>query len=314
VPLTGSAAGTYTVIWTVVAADTHPSRGEFTFNVGHPSPVRAPGLGTGDVGQVPPIGLAMQALSRWLHFAGFALSFGVAIYSLFLARDPPHLLGRSQPGEGRPLLLAGAGVALLLAAEPLALLAQTISLDPSHAFDGDALTSALTSPFGHVLGLRVGAALLFWAVLGGLKQAPWLRWSVPALAVALSLVDAMTAHAVPALPQPMGLALNAVHIFAMVTWVGGLAAFALAPAAMFGRVAAWSAAMLILSGAALALLHFGQWQELMTTAYGQSLIVKIPLVASALLLARLGRRRWELVTLAAVLGVSAVLLSLPQPR
>ena len=321
VALTGSAAGTYTVIWTVVAADTHPSRGEFTFNVGHPSPVRAPGLGTGDVGQVPPIGLALQALSRWLHFAGFAVSFGVAIYSLFLARDPPHLLGRSLPGraasrsrEGRPLRLAGAGVALLLAAEPLALLAQTTSLDPSRAFDGDALTSALTSPFGHVLGLRLAAALLLWAVLGGLKQAPWLRWSVPALAVALSLVDATTAHAVPALPQPMGLAMNAVHIFAMVTWVGGLAAFALAPAAMFGRVAAWSAGLLLLSGAALALLHFGQWHELMTTAYGQSLLVKIPLVGSALLLARLGRRRWELVTLAAVLGVSAILVSLPQPR
>jgi putative copper export protein len=210
--------------------------------------------------------------------------------------------------------LAGAGVALLLAAEPLALLAQTTSLDPSRAFDGDALTSALTSPFGHVLGLRLAAALLLWAVLGGLKQAPWLRWSVPALAVALSLVDATTAHAVPALPQPMGLAMNAVHIFAMVTWVGGLAAFALAPAAMFGRVAAWSAGLLLLSGAALALLHFGQWQELMTTAYGQSLLVKIPLVGSALLLARLGRRRWELVTLAAVLGVSAILVSLPQPR
>jgi copper transport protein len=303
VALASRGLGTYAVIWTVVAADTHPSRGELTFNVGHPSPVRAPGLGTGDLGLVSPIGLAMQALGRWLHFAGFALGFGVAIYSLFVARV-----------DGPPLRLAGAGVTLLLAAEPLALLAQTASFDPSQAFDGDALTGALASPFGRVLGLRLAAALLLWAVLGGLKQAPWLRWSIPALAVALSIVDATAAHATPALSQPLGLALNAVHILAMSTWIGGLAAFALAPSAVFERVAAWSVGLLLLSGAALALLHFGQWQDLMTTAYGQSLIVKIPLVASALYLARLGRRRWELVALAAVLGVAATLVSLPPPR
>ena len=40
-------------------------------------------------------------------------------------------------------------------------------------------------------------------------------------------------------------------------WIGGLAAFARSPAERFGRLAAWSAGLLILSGAALALLHFG---------------------------------------------------------
>ncbi|MEA2656922.1 MAG: copper transport protein, partial [Chloroflexota bacterium] len=167
VALTGEAAGTYAVIWTVIAADTHPSRGEFTFNVGHASPVRAPGLDAGDLGLVSPIGLALQALSRWLHFGGYALGFGAAIYCLFIAHD------------SRPFRLAGAGVALLLVAEPLALLAQTASLDPAHTFDGEALTSALASPFGRVLGLRLAAALVLWAVLGALRQAPWLRWSVP---------------------------------------------------------------------------------------------------------------------------------------
>jgi copper transport protein len=251
---------------------------------------------------VSAIGLALQALGRWLHFAGYALGFGASIYCLFIARDL------------RPLRLAGAGVALMLLAEPLALLAQTASLDPAQTFDGDALTSALASPFGRVLALRLAAALLLWAVLGALRQAPWLRWSVPGLGLALAVVDATAAHAVPAVPQPLGLLLNALHVYAMGTWVGGLAGFALAPAPSFGRVAAWSAALLLLSGVALALLHFGQWQELMTTAYGQALIVKIPLVAAALYLARLGRRRWEVVTLSVVVSVAAVLVSLPPPR
>ena len=302
VGLTGALEGTYAVVWTVIASDTHPSRGEFTFSVGHTSPVRAPGLGGGDVGLVSPVGLVLQALGRWLHFAGFALAFGSATYALFLAK------------EGRPLRLAGVGIALLLVAEPLALFAQTASLDPTQTFDGDALTSALASSFGRVLGLRLAAALLLWGLLGAFRQAPWVRWAIPGLGVALAFVDATAAHAIPSVPQPLGLALNALHVAAMGTWLGGLAAFALAPAGGFGRVAAWSAGLLVVSGAALALLHFASPLELMTTAYGASLLVKLPLVAVALLLAWRARRRWELVALVCVVAAASVLTSLPPPR
>jgi copper transport protein len=294
--------GTYAVIWTVIAADTHPSRGELTFSVGHASAVVAPGLGTEDVGLVSPIGLVLQAIGRWLHFLGFALAFGAATYALFWARDP------------RPLRLAGAGVGLLVVGELVSVLAQTASFDPAHAFDGDALTGVLASPFGRVLGLRLAVALLVWSVMGALRQAPWLRWAIPSLGLALALVDATAAHATPALPVPLGLALNALHVFAMAMWVGGLAAFLVAPSDGFGRVAAWSAGLLVLSGAALALLHFDQWRELMTTSYGESLLIKLPLVAIALFLARLGRRRLELAALVTVLAIASVLVSLPPPR
>jgi copper transport protein len=302
VRVTGSLAGTYAVVWTVVAADTHPSRGEFTFSVGHTSPVRAPGFGGGDVGLVSPLGLVLQALGRWMHFAGYALGFGVATYALFVARDQ------------RPLRLAGAGIALLLVAEPLALFAQTASFDPSQTFDGDALTSALASPFGRVLGLRLGGALLLWAVLGALRQAAWLRWAIPGLGIALALVDATAAHATPALPQPLGLLLNALHVATMGLWLGGVAAFALAPAGGFGRVAGWSLGLLVVSGAALAILHFNSPLELMTTPYGGALAIKLPLVAIALFFAWRARRRWELATLLVVIAAASVVVSLPPPR
>src|SRR4029077_20325237 len=55
VQLAGASDGTYAVIWTVVAADTHPSRGEFTFSVGHTSPVKAPGFGGGNIGLATPL-------------------------------------------------------------------------------------------------------------------------------------------------------------------------------------------------------------------------------------------------------------------
>jgi len=302
VELTTGGDGTYAVIWTVFASDTHPSRGEFAFSVGHASPVRAPGIGGGDVGLVSAIGLFLQALGRWLHFGGFALGFGAATYALFVTRDP------------RPLRLASFGVALLLVAEPLALLAQTASIDPAQTFDGDALTSALASSFGQVLGLQVAAALLLWAVLGALRQAPWLRWSIPTLGVALALVDATAAHATPALPQPLGLTLSALHVSAMGLWLGGLAAFMVAPTGRFGRVAGWSAGLLIASGAVLALLHFANPLQTMTTAYGGVLMVKLLVVAPALYVAWRARRRWELAALAVVLAPAAVLVSLPPPR
>jgi copper transport protein len=302
VPLAAGTEGTYAVVWTVIAADTHPSRGLLTFSVGHASPVRAPGLGGGDVGLVSPIGFVLQALGRFFHFAGFALGFGAATYALFVARDP------------RPLRLAGAGVLLLAVAEPLALLAQTASLNPAQTFDGDALTSALASPFGRVLGLRVAAALLLWAVLGALRQAPWLRWAIAGIGLVLALVDATAAHATPFLPQPWGLVLNAIHVSAMGLWLGGLAAFATAPVRGFRRLALWSAGLLLASGAALAFLHFGNPLETMTTAYGAALMLKLPLVAVALLLAWRARRRWELAALMAVVAAASILVSLPPPR
>jgi putative copper export protein len=72
--------------------------------------------------------------------------------------------------------------------------------------------------------------------------------------------------------------------------------------------------LLVLSGVALAFLHFGQWRDLMSTAYGQGVIVKVPLVAVALYMARLGRGRWELAALAGVLAAAAIIVSLPPPR
>ena len=116
------------------------------------------------------------------------------------------------------------------------------------------------------------------------------------------------------MPQLVGLALNAIHVSAMGVWVGGLAAFALAPAGGFRRVAALSAGLLVVSGAALALLHFAHPLELVSTVYGASLLVKVPLVAAALFLAWRARRRWELAALIGVLAVAAVLVSLPPPR
>jgi putative copper export protein len=72
--------------------------------------------------------------------------------------------------------------------------------------------------------------------------------------------------------------------------------------------------VLVVSGAALALLHFAQPLDLVTTAYGGTLLFKLPLVGLAIGVAWRARRRSELVALMAVLAAAALLVSLPPPR
>jgi putative copper export protein len=100
----------------------------------------------------------------------------------------------------------------------------------------------------------------------------------------------------------------------MGVWVGGLAAFVVVPAGGFGRIAGWSAGLLVASGAALAILHLANPLQTMSTVYGGVLMVKVVVVAVALWLAWRGRRRWELGALACVVLAAAVLVSLPPPR
>ena len=75
-----------------------------------------------------------------------------------------------------------------------------------------------------------------------------------------------------------------------------------------------SLGLLVVSGAALALLHFTSPVEMLTTAYGVSLAIKLPPVAIALFFAWRARHRWELATLLAVIAAASVVVSLPPPR
>ena len=121
--------------------------------------------------------------------------------------------------------------------------------------------------------------------------------------------------ALPGLPTlPLGLLLSALHVATMGMWLGGVAGFVVAPAGGFGRVADWSLGLLVVSGAALALLHFSSPLELLTTPYGVALLVKVPLVAVALFFAWRARHRWELATLLVVIAAASVVVSLPPPR
>ncbi len=284
--------GTYVVSWQVIAADTHPSRGAFSFVVGRPSANPYSGLlSTGEIGTSTPLGLALQAIARWVHFAGFALVFGVAGYRVVARRD----------GFNR---FVGAGVALLIAAEPLALIAQLASL----SFDGDTALAVLGSSFGRLLALRLGAALLAWTLIATGRS-----WPLLAMGGVVAVLDGLSAHAIQGLPGA-GQLLVAVHVAAMGLWVGGLAAFVHAPDPRFARYAMATFGAAVVTGLLLAFAHTASFAALTATEYGWALLIKIAIVGAVMVTALLRRGRLELGVGIAAIAVAALLAALPPSR
>jgi copper transport protein len=306
--------GTYRVEWRVVARDTHPSRGAYTFSLGHPSEQSAGALAGGELGAVAPLGLFLQTLARWLHFLGFALAFGGIAFRLLLLPDA------EVPDRLRRLWYAG--LALLIVAEPIALVGQAASLG---SLDSQSLADLLASAFGRVLALRLGVALFLWGALGALPEVRGRgAWSLLGLGVGMALVDGLAGHTVRGFPDLVAYLLTAVHEGAMALWVGGF--FALLSVenrrpllTRFGRLAALSVAVLVLSGALLALLHLRAPADLLFSPYGFTLAVKLLAVGVALGGAWFGLRSArtgtpEVVALGGVLALAALLASLPPPR
>lgn len=314
VPVEAVEQGTYLVEWRVVAQDTHPSRGTYSFSVGRTGPTPA-GLATGaDLGSVAPFGLLLQALGRWLHFLGFALAFGTLAFQLLVVRE-------AEPAP-RVRRLVGAGIVLLVLAEPVALAGQAASLG---SLDPASMADVLGSAFGRVLALRLAAPLLLWGMLGALRQVGWRgAWTVLVLGGALAVVDGLGGHAIRGLPAPAAYLLTAVHVGSMAAWVGGFAGLMASAGrrrllAGFGRFAAAAAGLLVASGGALALVHLRSPDDLASSAYGLTLAIKVLAVAVTLAAAWWGLRRGrsgrpEALALAGVVALASLLASLPPPR
>lgn len=332
VPIDATETGTYLVTWQVISGDTHPARGRFAFSVGAPS-VRA-AAPDAEIGAVSAQGLQAQVIARWLHFAGYALGFGTLAFGVLVLR--PLRLAPDARAERQIGRLMTMGIAALALAEPFALLAQTGSFGADEVFDPVVLGDALASNFGRVLAQRLGAAVLLWVLVGVIRGgAPRAMWLALALGVALAGIDGEASHAISAHPVWLGLGANTVHIVAMGIWVGGLVAlvalwgspgFAAHHDALmqrFGRVVFGAFGALVVSGTIMAAQHLARPADLLTTAYGRTLAVKLCVLLAVVLLARVGLRArtggqarpqpTEAALLLGVLVLAAALVSLPPP-
>jgi copper transport protein len=280
--------GDYTVRWHVLSADGHVVSGVWTFGVR----VRAlpPTQAFGASGPT-----RLEHVVRWLYFLSFALLIGSLGFRLICLRGlelPPRL-------ERRLYLLAAVGVIGSINVGILAFCLRcedVLQLPFVKYFYGDLTPIAQGTRFGiafiwMTLGFAFVSALVYLAWL--LEQTALL---VPAFALSLGLLSGLSVSGHdgvdPGSSWTTELA-DWVHITAASLWIGGLCALAIAlwPTApnlrrevfvRFSRLATVLVALVLAAGTYLALVRVPHLHDLWTTGYGEVLLVKISLVATAL--------------------------------
>lgn len=306
----GLPEGTATVAWSAISADGHRVSGAFTFSVGAPS---APADPAAFDGVVEPAGaLVVTSVVRALRFGGIVAALGLAV--VLLAVWAPTMRGgreRDPAAAERADAAFRRPAAWLGAAAPLLVVAAAVAWFPVEAWAGGlgvgeifSLRQAMVALIALPLALVLAPALAL-AARGAFPPAPALM-----VAVLLAAVPALSGHALaedPAWPSLLG---SWAHVVAAGLWAGGVLALAIClPGALraagddargdllagvvrrFTRVALIGLAALVASGAVGAYVYAGSVTGLWDADWGRLVLLKAALVAVAVLLAGLVRRR-----------------------
>ncbi|OLE29375.1 MAG: copper resistance protein CopC [Actinobacteria bacterium 13_1_20CM_3_71_11] len=290
--------GTYLVSYRVISADAHPLGAGFTYSVGAPS-ATAPLPGSATSGRTDRTVAISLASAKYLSYAGLILVAGPV---LVLTALWPHRLPRRDPARLGYLGLGLVGLSTLL---ELYLQAPYENGGTLFSASGSDLSAILNSTFGraHVVRLvvvAIGALLLplflnrrggrpvkaVLAVAGVLGIATWGLAGHPAASNAPVLTEIA----------------DAAHLTSMAIWLGGLVMLVLfvlrrATSEELGAIlpvwsnwAALAVTVLILAGTAQGLIEVVTYRALVSTTYGQLLLVKIALLGGVLTAAYFSRR------------------------
>ena len=280
--------GPYTVRWQAMSNDGHVVSGVYTFGVR----VRAP-LVTDAVGAQGPT--RTEDLVRWAYFLGLALVVGGTGFRLIVVRGP--LPARAErrfywvTGIGAVVVLETGIVAFLLRAE------DALQLPFGRFLYGDLSPISGGTRFGLAfitmeLGFALVTALLYLAWLTG-KRA--LLWPVFLAGLCFASGLSLSGHsAADAGHSWLSELADWVHLSAATLWIGGLVQLVAVvwPAApelrrtaflRFSRLATVLVALLLVAGTYLSVLRLPHVHDLWTTGYGHVLLLKLGLVALALL-------------------------------
>lgn len=292
VPLPMLGDGLYTINWRVVsAADGHPTQGSFPFLIGGGA---AGAFSVQDIEQPIPI---PSVLVRWVNFFAQALTIGSIGFWLFVWT--PALPSGDAIIERRMSTLIWLAWVMLGLSGALILLLQ-VSLAT-----GVPINETLTSPLINQLvsGTRFGQIwvirIAFWFGLGGTlylaAKDRWYLWVALLLGAGSLLTTSLFSHA-SAAPSDVTAAIVAdwMHIGATALWVGGLIQFVsviiatrryynpsadklAALVGYFSNFARVAVAGLVLTGLFAAWLHVNTLDALLTTTYGNLLVIKLGL-------------------------------------
>jgi copper transport protein len=311
----GSPNGTYLVTYRVISADSHPVGGSFTFSIGAPS-ATAPG-DTGAVDRIDPVVAVAMGVARYLGYAGLVLLVGPV---LVLSTLWPRRLSRQAPTR-----LVWVGLGLVGAGTILELYLQGPYGSGTGLFGitGDQFNEVLGSRFGamHLIRLAAlaAAAVVLRPVLAGRGSTVGDRQSgvggagagqpsrvdrvlISVLGIVALATWPISGHPGASSAPTLSVIADLAHLSAMSVWLGGLVmlfGFLLRQAnqrELRAILPVWSGwamlavSVLVLAGAAQALVEVPSVKALYSTTYGRVLIVKICLLAVVLVAAWYSRR------------------------
>ena len=281
------ADGVYAVVWRVASSDGHVVDGAFSFSVG---------TGSGEVGdlldRVTGDARASSAVTRSADVARFVLYVGLAL--LFGAGGWTLLVGGDVPGFRRRLPAIGWVMSFVASAALFGLYGAT-------AVAGSLSDAVSPEVWGRIDGSQTGRMTLLrlalLAVLGVLlalrssRGAAW--WRYGALLAGLGSLITLPAagHPSSASPQALYVALDLVHLIAIIGWMGGLALFALggrawlhddvATAAVrtFSRTSTVLVPVIVVTGVFQTIELAGGIDAITETDWGRTLLVKLSIVS-----------------------------------
>jgi copper transport protein len=328
VPLAPLLNGVYTVRWKTVSADDgHASTGSFTFGVG-PSAFAASSGPAPALAAPPSSPSPLVVAGHWIFYVGLGLLVGGAWVPLFALR-----------GTSRRLLLLTLAGALTMVAGLVVY--------------GAAQAQADGTPLGDLPATSLGLGLAAQALPGlgaaaCVEVALWRRRArsrglglATLLAAVAILAHVLTTHAAASHLAWVMVGVQWAHLAAFAAWIGGLAALLLAVGSRpslaraaavrrFSQVAAVSLGVVGVTGLVRALDEVAAWGALVTTLFGQLVLVKVGLLGALATLGAFNRfraipaaesslaalrrvGRMEVGVAAVVLVASAILTSLVPP-
>lgn len=288
----------YTVAWhTVSLVDGHARTGSYTFTVLEPDGSAPPAPTAVSVPPPPPtVPQLILALGAWSLLGGLVLATGPILIGILAPLPDQDVAAAAR--RLRRLLLVGAGAGLL--GTLIGLLAAVISAGGPGSLGGVA-----ASPFGTwALARAVAFALLMASALVDRRRARRaLGLGQGGLLALATLATAATSHGAASSAPTWGLLFDLGHLAGSAAWVGVVVVLAVCylslPSgdaesdAYRGRllrtvslVAGVGVPLTLLTGVGSAVLELAAPGDLLSTGYGQALLVK--LLAGAVLLVAAG--------------------------
>jgi copper transport protein len=291
------ADGIYTISWRALsAADGHGTLGNFPITIGAAEATSASNIPAADT--IQPDNVAI----RWLNLTSLSMLVGAVGFLLFvwqpaITEDIANIEGQMRRLMWVAWVLVGISGIFALAlqisiatGEPLFqnLDLQTISLLVTQTRYGTLWLVRM------ILWVGVGGALVF------ARGDRWFYWIALIIGMGILLTQSLHSHASAAPDIIPAVANDWLHLFSTALWIGGLIQFINVLFALrgntstaissqlvgyFSNFARIAVLALIVSGIYAAWLHVGSVEGLLTTLYGQALLIKILLILPLLALA-----------------------------